>query len=140
VPKGIAWRYGVDGAIWGTPAIADLNGDHDPEIIVGSIVPGADGHPTGLLSIVSRDGHLLRREALPAAIECSPVVADVDGDGRLDILVADQSGLLHAVTTGSIGPVEWGLFGGDSHNTRNAVNAYAYGQLPVGRQWAWKPE
>ena len=67
-------------------------------------------------------------------------MADVNGDGELELLIADQAGWLHCLATGQVGPVEWGLLGGDSHNTRNADNAFRYGQLPVGAQWNWQPD
>jgi len=56
------------------------------------------------------------------------------------VLVADQSGILHCYGTERIGPVEWGLAGGDSHNTRNSENAYRFGQTPSGRQWHWNAQ
>ena len=139
-PDGIRWRLPIGGAIWGTPAVADLNQDGQLEIVVASIEPGASGESIGVLSIVSSTGHCLHRQVFAAPIECSPVVADVDGDNYLDVLVADQSGRLHCFATEGHGPVEWGLFGGDSHNTRNGARAYAYGQVPFGFQWQWRGE
>lgn len=139
-PEGERWRLPIDGAVWGTPAVADLNADGHPEIVVASIEPRADGGLAGVVTIVSGSGHCLARLVLPAPIECSPVVADVDGDSRLEVLVADQSGRLHCLRTGGYGPVEWGTLGGDSHNTRNAANAYAYGQVPFGYQSRWRPK
>ena len=138
-PEGVQWRLPVGGAIWGTPAVADLNGDGRPEIVVASIEVGPTGQTIGVLLVVSASGHIVQRVPIDAAIECSPVVADVDGDSRLEVLVADQSGRLHCFGTEGYGPVEWGLFGGDSHNTRNAANAYAYGQRVFGYQWTWRP-
>jgi hypothetical protein len=139
-PDGVRWRLPIGGALWGTPAVADLTGDGLPELIVASIEPRPDGRAVGVLTIVSAAGHVLQRVELDAPVECSPVVADVNGDGRLEVLVADQAGRLHCYATPGYGPVEWGLFGGDSHNTRNATNAYAFGQVLFGRQWQWKPE
>ncbi len=168
-PDDVRWQLGLDGAVWATPAVADLNGDHRQELAVASIearpgewsgpsaqdavavagslsaqggvgVPPASSGCVGVLSIVSLTGHLLRRVVVDAPIECSPVVADVDGDQWLEVLVADQSGLLHCYRTDGYGPVEWGLYGGDSHNTRNYTDAYAYGQTLFGRQWDWQPD
>lgn len=136
---GPRWRWPVGGAIWATPAVADLNADRQSEIVVASIETLGDDQAVGVVSIVSAAGHCLRRMTVDAPIECSPVVADVDGDGRLEILVADQSGRLHCFATDGFGPVEWGLYGGDSHNTRNAANAYDYGQRAYGYQWQWRP-
>jgi outer membrane protein assembly factor BamB len=136
---GAHWRFPIDGAVWGTPAIADLNGDQQLEIVVASIVPNADGDLRGAISIISHAGHLLKRHELDAPVECSPIVADVDGDNLLEILVADQAGRLHCFATAGYGPVVWGLHAGDSHNTRNADHAYAWGQAPFGYQRQWRP-
>ncbi len=139
-PAGIHWRLPLKGAVWGSPAVADLNGDRVAEVIVAAIQATPDGQPAGMLNIVSSRGHLARQLRLESPIESSPLVSDVDGDGQLEILVADQSGWLHSVDTAGVGPVEWGLSAGDSHNTQNAANAYGYGQVPSGFQWEWTPE
>ncbi|MFH1748035.1 MAG: PQQ-binding-like beta-propeller repeat protein [Planctomycetota bacterium] len=138
--SGLHWRYAPRGAIWATPALADINKNSQTEIVVASIDTDADGVSRGFLSVISHEGHCLRRMTFEAPIECAPVIADVDGDNLLELLVADQAGWLHCFATRQIGPVEWGLFGGDSHNTRNAENAYRYGQVPAGVQWRWKPD
>ncbi|MCK4342892.1 MAG: PQQ-like beta-propeller repeat protein [Phycisphaerae bacterium] len=139
-PTGVQWRFPVGGAVWGTPAVADLNGDRVPEIVVTSIEAAADERVIGVVTVVSQAGHGLARQVLESPVECSPVIADVDGDEHLEVLVADQSGRLHCFGTGRRGPVKWGLFGGDSHNTRNADNAFSYGQVPFGYQWRWREE
>lgn len=139
-PEGVHWRLPIDGAIWGSPAVADLNGNGVPEIVAAGIISSPDGRSAGVIKVVSAAGHILHRVVLDAPVECAPVIADVDGDRRLEVLVADQSGRLHCFGTTGFGPVEWGTFGGDSHNTRNAVNAYSFGQMPLGYQWGWTPE
>jgi outer membrane protein assembly factor BamB len=149
-PEGLLWRWPVRGAIWGSPAVADLNGDLVPEIVLTSIEADATGNAFGVLTIVSgpdpradalvRGGHPVARLTYPAPAECSPVVADVDGDNYLEVLVADQAGILHCYGTGKYGPVKWGCAGGDSHNTRNAANAFSFGQAPFKYQRQWEPE
>jgi outer membrane protein assembly factor BamB len=139
-PDSEYWRLPLEGAVWATPAVADLNADGRAEIVVATIEPRKDGTTGGAVTVVSSAGHAVQRVDLEAPVECSPVVADVDGDGRLEVLVADQSGRLHCFATEGFGPVEWGLYAGDSHNTRNAVNAYDYGQRLYGYQWQWRPK
>jgi outer membrane protein assembly factor BamB len=141
-PGDVRWRYSPGGAIWATPAVADLNGHGQTQVVVASIETDAAGNASGVVTILSEHGHCLRRLTLSAPVECSPVVADLDGDNRLELLVADQAGWLHCWTVERSGPVEvqWGLFGGDSHNTRDAEDAYRYGQVPFGMQWRWKPD
>jgi hypothetical protein len=137
--EGVRWRLPLPGAVWGTPAVADINGDGRDEILVGTIEAQADGTARGALYVLSAEGHCLHRTAVEAPIECSPVVADVDGDNRLDVLVADQAGWLHCYSSGRAGPVRWGLVAGDTRNTRNPANAFAFGQTPFHLQRQWRP-
>jgi hypothetical protein len=67
----------------GSPAVADLDGDGKPEIIV------ARG---GLLIAWHADGTVAWRfDTQQGRIWASPVVADFDGDGKLEIAVAARS-------------------------------------------------
>lgn len=138
-PLGMEWRRPIPGAIWATPAVANLNDDRASELVFVANQPDPAGREVGVILIVSRSGHVLLTRALPAPVACSPVVADVNGDDRLELLVADQAGTLHCFATDGIGPVEWGLMCGDSANTRNVTNAYAWGQTRFGLQRAWRP-
>lgn len=138
-PAGPHWRYSPGGAIWATPALADLNGDRETEIVVASIDKDQHGQVIGTVTVLSVRGHCLQRLTVPAAIRCSPVVAHVTSETRLELLIADQAGWLHCYATQRPGRIEWGLLGGDSHNTRNALNAFGFGQAAVGKQWSWQP-
>ena len=135
---GTYWRIPIRGSVWGAPAIANLNHDPDPEVILASCLSSGDDTLRSAVQVISSRGHLLRVLELPAAIECPPIVADVNGDDRLELLVADQQGWLHCYKTFRGGPVEWGTPTGDPHNTRNAENAYSFGQTPSGMQWDWR--
>lgn len=136
--KGVFWQLPVQGTLWGTPAVADLDGDGAAELVICATAPADDDWRT-IVAIVSSAGHVIGWHELDAACEASPTVCDVDADGRLNLLIADQQGRLHCFATQGVGPVEFGLVGGDSHNTRNAVNAYAWGQVPPGFRWGWRP-
>lgn len=138
--EGLRWRYVTRGVLWATPAVADLSGDKQPEIILPTMETAADGTPLGVLEILSRDGHVLRVFALDAPVEAAPLVADLDGDLKLEVLLADRAGRLTCYATDGIGPVEWGSLLGDPHNTANMQNAYSYGQVPFGYQGKWKPD
>ncbi len=102
-----------------SPAIGDVIGDPRPEIVVGS----SDGR----LYVISADGALHARipvlQSLPtptptaggglplrrlisrlfdppegADIDSSPTLVDLDHDGKLDIVVGSDSGLLHVLS------------------------------------------
>lgn len=133
--SGLVWRNHVPGALSAPPACADLNGDHRPEIIAVS-----DDADVARLTILSARGLWLRSERLDAPAHAAPVVADVDGDGRLELLFADADGWLHCRATGRSGPVVWGMLAGDPYNSGVADSAFSYSQVPFGYQSRWRPE
>ncbi|MCG3127011.1 MAG: hypothetical protein CHACPFDD_01867 [Phycisphaerae bacterium] len=133
-PDTQVWRASLAGTALAPPAIADVDGDRESDILVS-----VNAVEAGRLLIWSRHGRLLAQMSFAVPLAAGPVVADVDGDGCLDVLVADADGLLHCLATRSRGPVEWGTPSGDPWNTLSAANAYAFGQTPFGYQAAWRP-
>lgn len=131
----VRWRFSVPGSLQATPAVADVNADGRAELVVAY----ANARGGGGLLVLSATGHPLASRELNAPPASSPIVSDVNSDGLLDILVADQHGLLHCFETGHVGAIEWGSLGGDPRNTRDADNAYGFGQTPSGYQWKWRP-
>jgi hypothetical protein len=75
-----------------SPALGDLDGDGHPDIVVTS--------DEGIVYAYNKDGHLLpgfpffapantfAPDITEAANSSSPILADVDGDGKLDIIAA----------------------------------------------------
>lgn len=88
--------------VWSSPALADLDGDGRLEIIIGGDVtrPNWYGIPIGgVLWVISGDGQIVARRWFDQALYSSPAVADLDGDGRLEIIIG--TGEAHKNPTGT---------------------------------------
>lgn len=65
----------------------------------------------GTLFLMKTNGETIEQLKLPGTgAEASPFIADVDGDGKLEILIADLDGYLYCFGTNSKGKVEVGAF------------------------------
>jgi len=92
------------------PAIADVDGDGQVELLVG--MRGRD-----TLSVLDRRGQVEGKQLLETAKEAllyesgvwhTPVVADLDGDGRCEIVVATRFGAMRCLRAGAAGgKVAW---------------------------------
>jgi outer membrane protein assembly factor BamB len=75
----IVWTFKTKGSIYSAAAIADINNDKLPEIVVGS----CDNTVYALTSV----GRKLWSYETDFWITSSPLIADIDGDGKLEVVV-----------------------------------------------------
>lgn len=81
---------------YGQPAVANVTSDPGPEVVAVDI--------SGNVLVADGDGTVLWRRALNATTYASPVVDDIDGDTRTEILVGTGRG---PILLSSSGDIEW---------------------------------
>ncbi len=89
------WFYNGSGGFSHAPAIADIDGDGFEEIVMVT----SGGTDPALVSVVTSDG------ALKASLEytldgwatSSPVIADIDNDNYMEIIIGDGSGIIYCL-------------------------------------------
>jgi len=104
-----SWANLGVGAFNSSPALVDLDGDGDQEVVIG-------GTDQKLIAVTGADGDTLPGfpVTLIGAINSSPAIWDVDLDGAPEILVGTNQGRLYAVNgDGTIVPGYPVLLAGD---------------------------
>src|SRR5450830_246430 len=86
------WPYNNEDTVWSSPALADLDRDGVKEVVIGADSTGGVNWPYppgGLLYAFDEDASILPGfpEVTPEVTWSSPAVADIDGDGRYEIMV-----------------------------------------------------
>ncbi len=100
VDTDVLWSYNSTGsnAMFTSPAIGDIDGDGDPDVVVGcnNRIYALDGH-TGLVLWSFTTGGL---------ISSTPSLADINKDGMLDVVVGSDDRRIYALD-GTTGVLLW---------------------------------
>ena len=88
------WTFATGAPIYSVPAAADVNLDGIEEILFGS----NDGN----LYVLDASGNLLQQFPGPDIVSATPLVADLDGDGTMEIVFSSRS-YTYAYSTNSLG-------------------------------------
>ena len=108
-PQGTHWRHTeATGNITSGAVIGDVDGRHGFEVVFGTesgrvVAVDGRGEPVWILDI-------------GAPVECTPTLADLDGDGLLELLVASNDGLLRVFDTRGKAPALLGYHRGSTWN------------------------
>ena len=92
-----------------TPLVADILGLSEAQIIVVT--------ESKKLIVSDEYGFLLATMPLPETVEATPLITDVDSDGKNEILIAANDGYLYCYETKGGGAIHWGQFRGNNYNT-----------------------
>jgi len=86
----LLWSYETGGKVKSSPALADLNGDNQLEIIIGS----DDGH----IYVFNNTGNLFFKYKTGGTVRSPPSIADVDLDGNQDIVFGSNDKNLYVIS------------------------------------------
>lgn len=105
---------GIDETIYSSAVLADLDGDAQPEIVIGT--------DSGKIYAYDRNGDLVNGFPVDTEgwIRAPLAIADVDSDGKLEALAVSADGVVNLVELPSSGPadrLEWPMFQHDSRHT-----------------------
>ncbi|MFH1788128.1 MAG: PQQ-binding-like beta-propeller repeat protein [Candidatus Altiarchaeota archaeon] len=85
----VIWNYSAGSPVKSSPAIANINGDQDLEIIFG-----ADDKK---LHALDYKGNTLWTYEADARIRSSPTIADLEGDNKTEIIFGTDNGTLYVL-------------------------------------------
>jgi outer membrane protein assembly factor BamB len=134
--KGVLrWKKNLGSAVYSSPALARRGNDKRLDVYITTLA--------GRLAILrGTDGVLLGGFNVLAHVVSSPIIADIDGDGKLEIFFQDRRGDINSVMSGdrfwalrdinsSVSPYarEWPMFRRDPAHT----GLYPMSDLPPGK-------
>ncbi len=123
------WPVSTTSQVWSAAAIGDLENDGKKEVIFAS--NDANIYAFRWNGVEVRDG-----DANPATIGVfkrvdtyynfsTPAIADIDGDGRREVVFAAENGRIHALRSDGTAPAGWSVFLG-------STGAHIFGSPAVG--------
>jgi outer membrane protein assembly factor BamB len=103
----VLWWFDLNAPSFGSAAVDDLDGDGLPEIVFGTYFNDETIH-----CLNGDDGSELWSHFTDGCNDASPVIADVDLDGELEVVVPASSPCSVYCFDGATGDVEWKAFTG----------------------------
>ncbi len=137
--RSVSWSFDTGGPILSSPAVADLHGDEDLEVVITSLsgkVFCFDGYPSdGIDEGIPYPGDGPGQDVLwvynagqPLGIS-SPLIADIDLDGILEVVFGGEDGTLFCISSGGLAgsnKAPWPTFHGNHNRTGYYAPPYTY--------------
>jgi hypothetical protein len=106
------WRYNEPQKnISSGAVIGDIDGKPGAEVVFGT--------EAGAVVALDASGQTVMEHPLGGPVECTPTLADVDGDGLIEIIAAANNGSLYLLETPGQAPPVIGYHRGDPQNRGN---------------------
>lgn len=102
------------------PVVGDVDGDGEEDIIIATYNP-ATNPSDGTLNVYKLDGTLKFSDSIPNGVKQIPALADVNGDGSLDVIVRTLGGTMYVLNYGatSANKVSWATHRGNMQRDSN---------------------
>lgn len=102
------------------PVVGDVDGDGVEEIVICTYDPAHDPS-SGQLFVFSLDGAQKYAVAIPRGVKHIPTIADVDWDGRTEVVLRALDGRVHILTFGNGGStnISWATHRGNAQHDGN---------------------
>jgi len=137
--RSVFWSFDTGGPILSSPAVADLHGDEDLEVVITSRsgkIFCFDGDPSDSKDEgIPYPGDGPNQDVIwvydtgePLGIS-SPVIADIDLDGILEVIFGGEDGTLFCISSGGLAgnnKTPWPTFHGNHNRTGYYAPPYSY--------------
>ena len=94
----VKWNYSAGGESDNSLTLADINGDGKYEILFGASDRGQYREDSALY-VISYNGKLIKKYSIKGALLSSPLVADIDGDGKKEIIFGTDKGAFYILNS-----------------------------------------
>ncbi|MBA4150196.1 MAG: FG-GAP repeat protein [Verrucomicrobia bacterium] len=102
------------------PVVGDVDGDGEQDIVIGTYQP-SQTPSSGSLYIYALDGTLKQQLNVPGGLKHIPFLADVNGDGSLDVIYRSLAGQMYVQNFGATSAtnVSWATHRGNARRDGN---------------------